>query len=80
MGVQSAAEWEYSRQRNGSTVGSGMGVQSAAEWDSRQRNGTVGSGMDYNWLKVVWHDGSWLGESLADIQKYFNCPFNFILN
>jgi hypothetical protein len=57
-----------------------MGVQSAAEWDSRQRNGTVGSGMDYNWLKVVWHDGSWLGESLADIQKYFNCPFNFILN
>jgi hypothetical protein len=35
---------------------------------------------DYNWLKVVWHDGSWLGESPADIQKNFNCPFNFILN
>ncbi len=35
---------------------------------------------DYNWLKVVWHDGSWLGESTADIQKIFNCPFNFILN
>jgi hypothetical protein len=35
---------------------------------------------DYNCLKVVWHDGSWLGESLADIQKIFNCPFNFILN
>ncbi len=36
---------------------------------------------DYNCLKVVWHDGSsWLGESPADIQKNFNCPFNFILN
>jgi hypothetical protein len=29
---------------------------------------------------VVWHDGSWLGESPADIQKKFNCPLNFILN
>jgi hypothetical protein len=35
---------------------------------------------DSKWLKVVWHDGSWLGESPADIQKNFNCPFNFILN
>jgi hypothetical protein len=35
---------------------------------------------DYNWVKVVWHDGSWLGESPADIQKNFSCPFNFILN
>jgi hypothetical protein len=35
---------------------------------------------DYNWLKLVWYDGSWLGESPADIQKFFNCPFNFILN
>ncbi len=34
----------------------------------------------YNWLKVVWSDGSWLGESPADIQKIFNCPFHFILN
>jgi hypothetical protein len=30
----------------------------------------------YNWLKVVWYDGSWLG----DIKKCFNCPFNFLLN
>jgi hypothetical protein len=29
---------------------------------------------DYNWLKVVWHDGSWLGESPADIQKIFTVP------
>jgi hypothetical protein len=35
---------------------------------------------DENWLKVVWYDGSWLGESPADIQKIVNCPFNFILN
>jgi hypothetical protein len=34
----------------------------------------------YNWLKVLWYDGSWLGESPADIPKIFNCPFNFILN
>ncbi len=25
---------------------------------------------DYNWLKVVWYDGSWLGESPADIQNF----------
>ncbi len=35
---------------------------------------------DYNWLKVVCYDGSWLGESSADIQNFFNCPFNFILD
>ncbi len=35
---------------------------------------------DYNWLQVVWHDGSWLGESPADIQKIFNRHINFILN
>jgi hypothetical protein len=35
---------------------------------------------DYNWLKAVWYDGPRLGESPADIQKFFNCPFNFILN
>ncbi len=35
---------------------------------------------DYNWLKVVWYDGSLLGESMADIQKFLTCPFNFILN
>jgi hypothetical protein len=36
---------------------------------------------DYNWLKVVWYDGSRLGKSPADIQKNnFNCPFNFTLN
>jgi hypothetical protein len=34
---------------------------------------------DYNWLKVVWYDGSWLEESPADIQKFLYCPFNFIL-
>jgi hypothetical protein len=26
---------------------------------------------DYNWLKVVWYDGSRLGESSADIRKIF---------
>jgi hypothetical protein len=35
---------------------------------------------DYNWLKVIWYDGSWLGESPADIQKFVNCPLNFVLN
>jgi hypothetical protein len=35
---------------------------------------------DYNWLKVVWYDGSWLRESPANIQKNFNCSFNFLLN
>jgi hypothetical protein len=35
---------------------------------------------DYNWLKVVWSDGSWLGESPTNITKIFNCPFNFTLN
>jgi hypothetical protein len=35
---------------------------------------------DYNWLKVVWYDESWLGESQADIQTFFYCLFNFILN
>ncbi len=29
---------------------------------------------DYNWLKGVWHDGSWLGESPADIQKMLTIP------
>ncbi len=44
-------------------------------------HGVKGTGTrDYNWLKVVWHDGSWLGESPADIQQIFNCPFKFILN
>jgi hypothetical protein len=36
--------------------------------------------LEYNWLKVIWYDGSWLGESPADIQKFVNCPCNFILN
>ncbi len=35
---------------------------------------------DYNWLKVVLNDESWLGESPTDIQKNVNCHFNFILN
>ncbi len=34
----------------------------------------------YNWLKVVRYDGSWLGESPADIQTFFNCLFNFRYN
>jgi hypothetical protein len=34
---------------------------------------------DFNWLKVIWYDGSWLGESPADIRKIFYCPFNFKL-
>jgi hypothetical protein len=29
---------------------------------------------DYSWLKVVWSDGSWLGESPADIQKFLTVP------
>jgi hypothetical protein len=43
-----------------------------------QGNGIIkGTGTrDYNWLKVVGHDGSWLGESSADIQQIVNCPFN----
>ncbi len=46
-------------------------------------SGLKGPGHEINWIKVVWQDGSWLGESPADIQKIFNCPlppFNFILN
>jgi hypothetical protein len=35
---------------------------------------------DHNWLKAVWYDGSCLGESPADIQKYLNGPFNLTLN
>jgi hypothetical protein len=26
---------------------------------------------DYNWLKVVWYDGSWLGESLFYLLNLF---------
>ncbi len=32
-----------------------------------------------NYVKVVWFDRPWLGESPADIHNLFNCPFNFIL-
>jgi hypothetical protein len=30
---------------------------------------------DYNCVKVVWFDRPWLGESLADIHNFLNCPF-----
>ncbi len=35
---------------------------------------------DHNCVKVVGFDRPWLGESPADFQNFFNCPFNFILN
>jgi hypothetical protein len=38
--------------------------------ESLQGTGT----RDYNWLKVVWYDGSWLGESPADFQKILTVP------
>ncbi len=31
---------------------------------------------DYNYVKVIWFDRPWLGESPADIHNFFNCPFN----
>jgi hypothetical protein len=34
----------------------------------------------YKWLKVVFFDRTWLGESLADNHNVFNGACNFILN